>query len=228
MVLQELTKRIKIYHAFQIQQLTDRPEYGMNGDIRISALTKILSSMTGYQLALAYSENELADNNWWAQRFGNQVNQDDIELRTSTFNNITLIGFYQGLFMSIESSFRSISFSINPNANNSGKSEFYNIYNFIFNSINLQKYSPLFDILRLVRNTVHNNGLFIPKNGGDISITYDGKLYEFKENELVPYLNQMDNANLYYFLDQILLCLKDIFTHPIILAIPKIEEKVNP
>jgi hypothetical protein len=94
--------------------------------------------------------------------------------------------------------------------------------------LGLQKYVSLFDILRLLRNTVHNNGLFIPKNGTDVTVHYNGKDYEFKVDKLAPHLNQLDNTNLYYFLDEILLCLKDIFNHPTILAIQKIEEKVNP
>lgn len=225
-VLSELVNRIKNYHEFQVKQLGDHPEYGLNGDVRISTLTKLLSSMTGYQLSLIHSEIQLADKKWWEHYFGNQVSDNDIRIRTSSYNHISLIGFFHGFFMSLESSLRSLSIAIDPARNNNGRAEFANIYNFIFNTLSVQKYLPLFDILRLIRNTVHNNGLFIPTRSGDFSITYKGRTFEFKETFPVEHLNQLDNSNLYFFLDETLEFLKELFNHPDILSLIKIEERV--
>ena len=222
-----LLQRINDYHAYQVQQLENHPEYGLNGDIRISTLTKILSAMTGYQLALIHELFALRDRGWWDHFFGDRVDQHDIELRTSAYNQVCLLGFFQGVFMSLESSFRSISVTIDPDANNSGQGEFCNIYMFVFSRLNLRQYIPLFDILRLLRNTVHNNGLFLPANRRDRTITFDGIDYDFTVDELAPYLNQVDNSNLYYFLDQILICLKELFSDPTILAFPQIRERVR-
>lgn len=226
-IINQLTARIRLFHEFQMEQLTNHPEYGLNGDIRISLLTKLLFSMTGYQLSLIHSEIQLKDRGWWDHFFNDQVNDQDIQLRTSSYNHISLIGFFQGIFMSLESSLRSISIALDPSKNKDGKAEFANIYKFIFARLNLHKYNDLFDILRLIRNTNHNNGMFIPVRSGNLSITYKGRTFDFKENKLVEYLNQVDNSNLYYFLDEILLFLNELFNHSDILAITKIEEKVS-
>ena len=47
-----------------------------------------------------------------------------------------------------------------------------------------------FDFLRLIRNTLHSNGIHLPVSTKDkeVSIVYKGKMYEFKEGERINFV----------------------------------------
>lgn len=52
-------------------------------------------------------------------------------------------------------------------------------------------YSSIFNFLRLIRNTLHNNGIHIPTNKSDKNIpptTYKGKDYVFEENKRLEFV----------------------------------------
>jgi hypothetical protein len=53
-------------------------------------------------------------------------------------------------------------------------------------------YSSIFNFLRLIRNTLHNNGIHIPTNKSDKNIspiTYKGKDYIFEENKRLEFVS---------------------------------------
>ena len=52
-------------------------------------------------------------------------------------------------------------------------------------------YVLLFDVLRLLRNTIHLNGTFSPKKGGNTSVEYGGTTFTFEVGKPVEYDNGM-------------------------------------
>ncbi|MEC7227284.1 MAG: hypothetical protein VXW00_10475 [Candidatus Latescibacterota bacterium] len=95
------------------------------------------------------------------------------------------------MFLAVESSLRLFLRAIDPAACNGGMAEFKSIYECLFRS----KLSAvpsngiaLLDLLRLVRNTIHNNGVYFHPNGNDASITWDGETFEFKQGSPVDFV----------------------------------------
>lgn len=53
------------------------------------------------------------------------------------------------------------------------------LYQKVFKSSNLRQFEPLFDVLRLTRNTLHTNGLFF-ESKKDRTISYENFQFNFQ------------------------------------------------
>ena len=69
-------------------------------------------------------------------------------------------GFVHGLCSAIESSFRIYVRVLSTTACNSGNAEFISIYTWLIKRLGLPKYLCLLNLLRQMRNTYHNNGVY--------------------------------------------------------------------
>ena len=76
------------------------------------------------------------------------------------------------LFSSLESSTRTIVRTAYPGMFNDGKGNLKDIYKSLLGT-KFSKYECLLELLRLARNTMHNNGVYFPKTKGDnCQVTY--------------------------------------------------------
>jgi hypothetical protein len=76
------------------------------------------------------------------------------------------------MFSSIESSLRLFLRALDPTACNGGMKEFNSIYDCLFNSKLATAPADgieLLNLLRLVRNTIHNNGVYFNPRGTDVT-----------------------------------------------------------
>jgi len=68
---------------------------------------------------------------------------------------------------------------VSPGAFKDGRGNFKDICKTL-QSTNFSKYECLIELLRLVRNTIHNNGVYFPdKIGDNRPVTYRGITYNF-------------------------------------------------
>ena len=100
------------------------------------------------------------------------------------------IAFFNSVFSALESSFRVFLRAIDPKAANAGKAAFKNVYECLLKSklsaCPLQAVE-LLDLCSAIRNTIHNNGVYLPPNGRDKTINYKGHDYEFKYETQINY-----------------------------------------
>jgi hypothetical protein len=82
-----------------------------------------------------------------------------------------------------------LEFILDPIACNNGTSEFLSIYNYLLKKLNLKQYNELLDLLRHIRNTIHNNGVYFHSDGKNKSIQYKGKEYKFWISKPVEFPN---------------------------------------
>lgn len=94
------------------------------------------------------------------------------------------IGFIHLYFSGIESSLRIFLRNIDSNVHKNSRGDFKKIYDTLFERIGLQKYVPLLDLFRHVRNTIHNNGIFMPADGKNQEIKYKGRVYNFYDGKV--------------------------------------------
>lgn len=160
-------------------------------DARITAYTKTKNILNSVQLALVFISKHMLHNQWWKITFPKPVSDTDKQIYIKEFANLAKIAFVQGIFMALESSLRLFLRALDSTACNGGMAEFKSIYECLFRS----KLSaipadgvPLLDLLRLVRNTIHNNGVYFHPSGNDASVTWDGEQFEFKQGTPVDFV----------------------------------------
>jgi len=55
--------------------------------------------------------------------------------------------------------------------------------------LDLRKDIPLYDMARLLRNSLHSGGVFISPTGHDRKILWNGKEYKFKHKKLIDFVS---------------------------------------
>jgi len=160
-------------------------------DARITAYSKAINVLNSVQLAFTFILKHLLNNQWWEAISNKSLSISDRRIYAKEFANFTKIAFIQGLFLSIESSLRLFLRALDSSACNGGMSEFKSIYECLFRSKLSETPAegiPLLDLFRLVRNTIHNNGVYFHLNGNDASVTWKGKTYEFKQGYAIDFV----------------------------------------
>jgi hypothetical protein len=101
------------------------------------------------------------------------------------------------LFSSSESSTRTIVRTAYPGLFNDGRGNLKEIYKTLLGT-KFSKYECLLELLRLGRNTMHNNGVYFPETKGDNRhVTYKNVTYDFIDGQSVQY----DNLSKLVFFD---------------------------
>jgi len=190
-IIEETGRKIEqIAHSvFDIKETVQSTNKWSDNDARISIFNKIhnlmVSMNTGYYLINTYLQKK----NWWKEHQKIEgVTDDAIKNTVEEFEMFFRIGLVQNMSFIIESSFRIYVRAIDINACNGGKAEFKNIYEWLFKNVKLQEYSPLFDLWRNIRNTMHNNGLFMPANNKDQTIKYKSNTFKFEIGKPIDFV----------------------------------------
>lgn len=160
-------------------------------DARITAYSKAINVLNSVQLAFTFISKHLLYGEWWAAVAREPIPDTDKQIYANEFANFTKVAFVQGLFLAIESSLRLFLRKIDPVACNGGMAEFKSIYECLFKSkltVEPSNGIALLDLLRLVRNTIHNNGVYFHPTGNDASIVWDGETFEFKQGTPVDFV----------------------------------------
>lgn len=164
------------------------PNWDPIKDARITIFSKCINVCNSTQLAFTFMQFHLTDIEWWQKISKNPISHADIQIYINEYDMFTKIGFLQFSFSSIESALRIFVKSLDPTACNNGTSEFKNIYSYLLKRLNLQSQENMLDLLRLIRNTIHNNGVYFHKNGNNESISYKGKSYDFNIGNRISFV----------------------------------------
>lgn len=166
---------------------------GMNPkhDARITAFSKFINVLNSLQLALTFVSKHLLHNEWWSWIARENIPNVDKQIYANEFANFAKVGYVQGIFLAVESSLRLFLRALDPSACNGGMAEFKSIYECLFNSklaANPAGGIALLDLMRLVRNTIHNNGVYFSPRGVDTILTWNGNTYEFNQGKPVDFV----------------------------------------
>jgi hypothetical protein len=198
----------------------NHPSWGAR-DARVTLFNKCVNVMRSVHLGVVFMIHHLTKPGWWAEKGKYGATKEAIQQSLDEFNMFLRISFIQGLFSAIESSLRLFVRALDPKACSAGCADFKNIYEWILKRLSLQRHGPLLDLLRNVRNSMHNNGLFFRKSGDD-TVVYKGQTYAFrvgKPNDFVTWKFVLD------ILPDIRLLLNDIVESPEVVAIGTIPER---
>jgi hypothetical protein len=167
------------------------PSWDAVHDARLTTFAKVINVANSAQLALTFVGQHLLDPNWWHGTAKEKIPPNDANIYINEFVNFAKIAFVQFLFSSIESGFRILLRAVDPSACSQGTAEFKSVYECLLRS-KLATTPPggidLLDLLRFIRNTVHNNGVFFNRSGTDEQVAYKGKTYSFFYGKAVDFV----------------------------------------
>ena len=135
------------------------------------------------------------------------------------------LGFMQFVFSAIESSLRSLLRALNSTAAKNGTAEFKAIYDCLLRTElalpRAQDWVDMLDLFRMIRNTLHNNGVYFHKSGTDTEVTYRSCVYQFKHGQKIDFVYWDLCLSL---LDDSIDLLKTMQAHARVLSLPNTKD----
>ena len=160
-------------------------------DARLTSFSKLINVLNSLQLGFTFTSKHLLQKSWWDLISKAPTPDGDKQVMANEFVNFLKVGFVQALVSSVESSLRILLRSLDVNACHGGMAQFKSIYECLFNS----KLDPppfqgtdTLDLLRLVRNTIHNNGVYFSPKGADETVTWRGSPYQFRQGVAIDFV----------------------------------------
>ncbi len=194
----------EVHHLIeQLQPIRDRavddktavialyPSVDPEHDARITAFSKLINVLNSLQLSFTFLSKHLLRKQWWEAIARTPIPDHDKQLYASEFANFVKVGFVHAMFSSIESSLRLFLRALDPTACRGGMAEFKSIYDCLFSSKLATAPADgiqLLDLLRLVRNTIHTNGIYFNPRGGNVTLNWQGKMFEFRQGTPVDFV----------------------------------------
>jgi hypothetical protein len=179
------------------QQLTTaNPGWSSQKDTRLLSLGKFINVCERTQFSL-HILGKLLDDDWYQSNMENETQQDlDYKtILTVEFEKSVKYGFGMSLFTLIESSFRVFLRAVDPVACRGATGAFASIHKSLLGSKQLdfpaadrQAAEELLDFVRLIRNLIHNDGVYFDEDGNDKTITYRGSQYHFYHSKPVDFV----------------------------------------
>ncbi|MBK9925739.1 MAG: hypothetical protein IPP66_10640 [Anaerolineales bacterium] len=167
------------YFNCKEQLIKSHPSWNQDSDARISVFSKCANVFGSVNLGMNFIMLNLTSDEWWQSKSEQKIPDELIKHSIHEFDVFLKISFFHLFFSSIESSFRAIVQALDPQACNNGKSDFKNLYSWLLSRLKLSRWNNLLDLLRCIRNTIHNNGIYFPKSGKNEKISYKGIDYNF-------------------------------------------------
>jgi hypothetical protein len=168
-------------HLFVDARVYLRKNYGWDeNDARITVFNKCSNVCSSVLLGYVFIDKYLSNKEWWKLYSTLPIDSKEIQRAGNEFEMFLRVSLIQSTLYAVESSFRIYVVFLDSKACSNGLGEFKNIYEWLLKRTSLQSYSALLDIFRNIRNSMHNNGLFLPISGKDSTIKYKGRSFEFK------------------------------------------------
>lgn len=167
------------YFNCKEQLIKTYPAWNQNTDARISVFSKCVNVITSTNLEMDFIMLDLTSDDWWQSKSKQKIPNELIEHSIREFGIFLKISFFHMFFSSVESFIRAVVQALDPQACDSGKDNFKNLYAWLLSRLKLEKWNSLLDLLRCIRNTIHNNGIYFPKSSKNEIISYKGIEYRF-------------------------------------------------
>jgi hypothetical protein len=188
-------ERMRLVVAAEYERLSQIIRYSWN-DARLTTIANFGGVIDSTNLAFYFISKNLLppDNSWWDGYRPPFPSFNDYHrsVMVNGFNNgFVKVAFIQSLFSTLDSKFRIFLRELDPAACSGGTDAFRSIYTALRSRLTSvpADADDLIKLLRLVRNTIHNNGVYFDKRGRDEQVTYKGETYDFKHGKPVNFVH---------------------------------------
>ncbi|MDQ6863302.1 MAG: hypothetical protein M3044_05720 [Thermoproteota archaeon] len=206
--------------------MNNHKTFQLEKDARLTIYSHCIVAFDSAFLYLIFRTFDLPEDSWWdnlpqkiIEKFGItkplilKPSPDNRKLIKDSVDSYWQYSVFILLFSSLESSIRTIIRTAYPGEFKDGRGHLTSIYKRLLGN-KFSCYECLLKLFRLARNTMHNNGVYFPKDeGGDDHVTYKSKTYDFIDGQSVQY----DNVSKLLFFDiapDILKMINDIVNSP--------------
>lgn len=154
---------------------TKFPQMDKKRDARLTFFNRAASILDTSAIELMMSESVLQNPRSWsnfAKKYSfNKPPSKSILPMTLSYEQSVVFGYLLFLFSSYETSLRRIVRTIDPSRYQLMINSIDNIFNWYvgrlkFSKIERKRYCKLMEIYRLIRNSIHNNGVYSPNSSG--------------------------------------------------------------
>lgn len=166
----------------------NNPEAYWLHDARYEVFVTLVTLLENAQLATSFRETELADAGWWDARM-EEISEEKRRSCVGEFETMVRWFSVHGLAVAIEETLRAVQRADSAQFPVSGFRSFRKIYSAVLKAVSLQEYEPLLDLIRIVRNTLHTNGIFAPDDEKDVVVEYAGRQFEFRIGRPLQWLD---------------------------------------
>ena len=142
------------------------------GDLRLAIIGLPGNALHSYLLHFSMATYTVTHKSWWKEAYGkDEPLPSDIQALRD-LEAITKHATFVFFLSRIEWSFRKLITFLYPGACSHGGAAFKTIYDYLLNHLGLNRFIPLYDVCRHVRNSIHSNGVFVSRNGTDETVTH--------------------------------------------------------
>ncbi len=202
------------------------PEWVSSQDARTNLLAKPVNLILIAIVNLRVLQDVVSSIDFWRWRVDPLLNTPET-IRPPSFEQGTFyrFGFIQFMLSNIEHGFRAIYARVVSDTDEPAHQAFAHVYSGLFRAVltedQAEAHTKLFDFLRLLRNTIHNNGVYYPVNKRDARFTIHGREY------VLEFGKRVDVFGWEYFiewLDPIRDALADVIDAPAVIKVDHISD----
>jgi hypothetical protein len=149
----------------------------------------IVTLIENAQLSYLLLRDHLTSDTWWQERL-EAVSADKRDSVLHEYAIMVKWFLLHALFSVIEETLRAIQRAAPKDIPVRGKyKSIAKVTESVLAVSATEEFNPLFRLVRLVRNTVHTNGVFLPEDEQDVSVEYKGETFGFKVGASLNWLN---------------------------------------
>lgn len=191
-------ERIRIDYTVSKEKLEKEYSWKRN-DTRVVIFTKGIRVMNGIQISLSHLHRDLKSDDWWKKRYPNEViTSENKKFLCDDFDNFLRSALISDVYGIFESTVRILAKSYSPTLFPNVTISFSKIYPKFLKELNLKQFISLIQIWSNIRNSIHNDGMFIPPDGKDQDIVYDNDTYLFRVEKPIIHAGWKDLCELSY------------------------------
>lgn len=222
----EIIKKLEeLISATAVEQKRAAERFPKN-DGRMGAFGTHATALKPVHLGLVLLSKHLLVPEWWKNISGGTVSHSDLIIRTEQFHHLLIDGMVHGLSITLETTLRNLVRALDDSACGGGQAPYESIYKWLLKRLSLHtdENIALLSLLRLLRNTNHNNGVHIDRKGKDYIVEWQGKDYSFNHGEPVdlvywPFLLEIAEKNRQF--------LETLVYHPEIQSLTFVTDPAN-
>jgi hypothetical protein len=186
--IHEALEKLRFRAEAEEHRLAAAHGWDVGKDARITAVGKFFNVVAGAELGIVITGDLLKDN-WWHEHAQDGTSPAQKQKVAFEFQGWIKVGFVTFINAAIESSFRNLLRALDPAVANGATAEWKSIYTALLKRVSVPSHEPedLLDLLRMIRNTIHNNGVYLSPKGTDLTVTYQGSRFQFTHGHAVQF-----------------------------------------
>lgn len=163
----------------------EHPEWDPRVDARLAAFDRIAEALDHARTALALVRMRVPAEPRPVVQAGVATPGPDL----AGFDRFIRTACLAAVLAGAEGFFRSLVRVLDPGACHGGAGEFKSVYDAVLARVRRRRWIPLLDLLRVLRNTAHNQGVYRYKHPRDHEVAWRGRRYRFILDQPVAFLS---------------------------------------